>query len=67
LTAAKVLGLLLIVMIGIVFASPSKGAITNQPANSEAWGMAMIFVLLSYGGWNEAVYISAELRDLKRT
>jgi basic amino acid/polyamine antiporter, APA family len=66
LTAAKVLGLLLIVMIAIVFASPSSSAITNQPADSEAWGMAMIFVLLSYGGWNEAAYISAELRDLRR-
>lgn len=28
--------------------------------------MQMIFVLLSYGGWNEAVYISAELHDLNR-
>ncbi|WP_242072354.1 hypothetical protein [Microcoleus sp. FACHB-68] len=26
----------------------------------------MIFVLLSYGSWNEAVYISAELHDLNR-
>jgi basic amino acid/polyamine antiporter, APA family len=66
LTAAKVLGLLLIVIIGIVFASPSSGAITNQPTNSNTWGMAMVFVLLSYGGWNEAAYISAELRDLRR-
>lgn len=29
-------------------------------------GMAMIFVLLTYGGWNEAVYLSAELQDVKR-
>ena len=26
----------------------------------------MVFVLLTYGGWNEAAYISAELRDGKR-
>jgi amino acid transporter len=25
-------------------------------------GLAMVFVLLTYGGWNEAAYISAELR-----
>ena len=25
--------------------------------------MAMVFVLLTYGGWNEAAYISAELKD----
>ena len=26
----------------------------------------MVFVLLTYGGWNEAAYISAELRDARR-
>ena len=26
----------------------------------------MIFVLLTYGGWNEAAYISAELKDVRR-
>jgi basic amino acid/polyamine antiporter, APA family len=29
-------------------------------------GLAMIFVLLTYGGWNEAAYISAELRNVQR-
>lgn len=26
-------------------------------------GMAMVFVLLTYGGWNEAAYLSGELRN----
>jgi amino acid transporter len=26
----------------------------------------MVFVLLTYGGWNEAAYISAELKDVQR-
>jgi amino acid transporter len=30
-------------------------------------GLAMVFVLLTYGGWNEAAYISAELRGGRRT
>lgn len=30
------------------------------------FGLAMVFVLLAYGGWNEAAYISAELRDGRR-
>jgi amino acid transporter len=30
-------------------------------------GFAMIFVMLTYGGWNEAAYLSAELRDVRRT
>ena len=30
------------------------------------FGLAMVFVLLTYGGWNEAAYISAEVRGGKR-
>ena len=29
-------------------------------------GLAMIFVLLTYGGWNEAAYIAGEVRDPQR-
>ena len=29
-------------------------------------GLAMVFVLLTYGGWNEAAYISAELKAATR-
>ncbi len=29
-------------------------------------GMGMVFVLLTYGGWNEAAYLSGELRDPDR-
>jgi APA family basic amino acid/polyamine antiporter len=32
-----------------------------------SFGLAMVFVLLSYGGWNEAAFVSAELRDPKRS
>ena len=28
-------------------------------------GAAMIFVLLTYGGWNEGVYLSAELKEVR--
>jgi amino acid transporter len=31
-----------------------------------AFGVCMVFVLLTYGGWNEAAYISAELKDVRR-
>jgi amino acid transporter len=32
-----------------------------------SFGLAMVFVLLTFGGWNEAAYISAELRAGKKT
>lgn len=66
LTAAKVLGLLLLVIVGLVWASPPAVVEPAEPTSTNTLGMAMIFVLLSYGGWNEAAYISAELRNLKR-
>lgn len=66
LTVAKVLGLVLVVIIGLAFASPAVPEVSAEPTSHGALGMAMIFVLLSYGGWNEAAYISAELRNLER-
>jgi len=32
------------------------------PAGPGAFGLAMVFVLLTFGGWNEAAYVSAEVR-----
>jgi basic amino acid/polyamine antiporter, APA family len=31
-----------------------------------AFSLAMVFVLLTYGGWNETVYSSAELKDVQK-
>jgi len=31
-----------------------------------SFGLAMIFVLLTYGGWNEAAYLAGEVRDPHR-
>jgi len=30
-------------------------------------GMALVFVMLAYGGWNEAAYLSAEVKDGRRS
>lgn len=30
------------------------------------YGLALVFVLLTFGGWNEAAYLSAEAKDAKR-
>jgi basic amino acid/polyamine antiporter, APA family len=64
LSAAKVLGLLLVVIIGLM-AVPNSAA-PVESASSGTWGLAMVFVLLSYGGWNEAAYISAEIQNKQR-
>ena len=40
-------------------------AAPSRPAASAS--LALIFVLLTYGGWNEAAYLSGELRDPRRS
>jgi amino acid transporter len=39
----------------------APAALTGNPAG--LMGMGMVFVLLTYGGWNEAAYLSGELRN----
>lgn len=65
--------LLLIVAAGMAVVLAGGGAAGPSPApappgdvNWGLLGLAMVFVLLTYGGWNEAAYISAELQDGKR-
>ncbi|WP_197036054.1 APC family permease [Fischerella sp. PCC 9605] len=65
LTAAKVLGLLLIVVIGLTVSASEVPSVPDTSSGG-AIGLAMVFVLLSYGGWNEAAYISAEIQDFRR-
>ena len=56
-------GLLFICIAGLVAAAPAKSV---APAGGGSFGLAMIFVLLTYGGWNEAAYLSGEVRDARR-
>lgn len=62
-TLLEVSGILLIIIVGLFF-TPSAEAppLQTRIAPSSSLGMAMVFVLLTFGGWNEAAYISAELK-----
>lgn len=71
LTALEILGLMLIIGAAVALPDGSAGAgtaATAAPATPSPamFGLAMVFVLLAYGGWNEAAYISAEVRDKRR-
>jgi len=50
------------------FGPPAPAAPPSIPVPEEAaaLGVAMIFVLLTYGGWSDAAYLSGELRDAPR-
>ncbi len=56
-------GLAFIAIAGLVSGAPPKAA--SGPSTG-TFGLAMIFVLLTYGGWNEAAYLGGEVRDARR-
>jgi APA family basic amino acid/polyamine antiporter len=70
LTALEVLGLLIIVAAGFLLA-PASASSAAAPFSASPpiglLGLALVFVLLTFGGWNESAYISAEVRGGPRT
>ena len=69
LTVTEIVGLLAVVVAGFWVDAPSSGAIqwfVQAPAPAQ-WGLCLVFVLLTFGGWNESAYISAELKGGPRT
>ncbi len=71
-TVLEVSGLVLIVVAGFLLASDPVAAAPAAAGSGQPWymgagiGSAMVFVLFTYGGWNDAAYISAEVRDRER-
>lgn len=47
-------------------ASPPAGEIARSAPSGNVFGVAMIFVLFTFGGWNEAAYLSGEVREARR-
>jgi APA family basic amino acid/polyamine antiporter len=67
-TGATILTIGLLVLISFMAGGAAQGspAASSSESGGGGWGLAMIFILLTYGGWNEAAYISAELQDVRR-
>ena len=72
LTILEVCGLVAIIVAGFgIFGNPLPPA-DNPPLFSSnpqlgMLGLGMVFVLLTFGGWNESAYISAELKGTSKT
>jgi APA family basic amino acid/polyamine antiporter len=64
LTCCEIAGVLLVALAGALIGMEATTAVATGPANGNvgALGLALVFVLLTYGGWNDAAYISAEVR-----
>jgi len=67
LVSLQFIGLLILLIVGFFLAPsgsvPPVPRILDDPSFSPALGGSMIMVLLTFGGWNEAGYISAEMRS----
>ncbi len=67
LTVAKVIGLTAIVAVGFLRAAPASTAAATATASAAfSWadmGLAMIFVLFAYGGWNEMAFVAGEVKE----
>ena len=66
LTTVEVLSLVLVIIAGLAFAISPAPAAGPPVTQSASLGLALVFVLLTYGGWNEAVYVSAEVENPRR-
>jgi amino acid transporter len=76
LTVAKILGLLLIIAAGFIHPTPggwSQPGLSPQelqaatfPGFTASLGVALILILYTYGGWNDAAFVAAEVRDGKK-
>jgi APA family basic amino acid/polyamine antiporter len=62
--AVLVTALFAIGLAGICAPAPAPVPLAKAPGGD--FGLAMIFVLLTYGGWNEAAYLAGEVREPRR-
>ncbi len=61
---ATCLGILLVAATGLLgTAEPmiAEATVRGATNGTPAFGLAMVFVLLAFGGWNEAAYVSADV------
>lgn len=65
LTSIKVIGLLSLLVVGFS-SSASESLMAPSPVKDSNIGLAMILVLYAYGGWNDAAFASAEVRQPHR-
>lgn len=63
LTLAEVAGIVLLIVAGFV---ANRAPAAPPPDGGGAIGLMLVFVLLTYGGWSEAAYLSAEVRGDRR-
>jgi amino acid transporter len=65
LSVVKILGLVAIVVAGFGWGGEASLK-AESPMNAAGFGLAMVFVLYAYGGWNDAAFVASEVRHRNR-
>ena len=65
LSAVKILGLVGIFMAAVLCSSRGSFESAGSP-EGPGLGLALVFVLYAYGGWNDAAFVAAEVRGRQR-
>jgi amino acid transporter len=65
-TALTLIAVLVVVAVGLFASLPPRPVSAVGETATGSAGLAMVFILLTYGGWNEAAYLSGEMRDVQR-
>ena len=67
LTLAKVIGLAAIALTGFYLGMQNTNSIpellSTKSQSAPNYGLAMVFVLYAYGGWNDAAFVAAEVKQ----
>ena len=67
LTSALALAMLAVIVAGFMHGGAQPVAASAPAAGAPLFSqLAPIFILLTYGGWNEAAYLTAEMQDARR-
>jgi APA family basic amino acid/polyamine antiporter len=69
LTSTKVVGLGGVVVAGLLLgggAAPAAGSASAPALMGPGIGLALVFVLYAFGGWNDGVFVAAEVRQQRR-
>lgn len=67
LSVVKVAGLIAVVAAGVwAGADAAESVAPNGDPLGPGIGLALVFVLFAYGGWNDAAFVAAEVRDQRR-
>lgn len=66
LTLTKIAGIAAVLVSGFWFGNATVTMATESPVQGPGFGLAMVLVLYTYGGWNDAAFVTAEIRDRRR-